>query len=376
MRKLLKGRTASIGAIVVGLVLIGIVGALPDLGPAGSVPVAGERSEHARIVRSLGTDATGSPSFEVELLNGEDAGTVIVASARDASTSAAARRTEYGVGDEVVVTRFSESADEAAIITEPWRVPMLGIALLIFAMAVLIVGQLQGARSLVALALTLAVVAKIVVPLLLRGVDPVLLAVGGGVAVTVATLILTEGVSRITASAATGIFIALLLTALLAAVFTAAAGFSPLQGSEEIAFLIPLIGDQVDLQGILLAATVFGALGVLDDVSVTQASLVQQLHRTAPDRPRGAVIARAMHVGRSHIAATVNTLVLAYLGAALPLLLLFGLSGQDPLIVLNREVVAVELFRALVGSIGIVAAVPLTTLIAAWWMVPSDENAC
>jgi uncharacterized membrane protein len=109
---------------------------------------------------------------------------------------------------------------------------------------------------------------------------------------------------------------------------------------------------------------VFGALGVLDDVTVTQAATVEQLHRADPAAPRGDVVSRAMRVGRAHIAATVNTLMLAYLGAGLPLLLLFALGGQDPMTVLNGEIVAVEVIQALAGSIGIVAAVPLTTLVA------------
>jgi uncharacterized membrane protein len=120
---------------------------------------------------------------------------------------------------------------------------------------------------------------------------------------------------------------------------------------------------------------VFGALGVLDDVTVTQAATVEQLHRSDLRAGRRGVINRAMRIGRSHIAATVNTLMLAYLGAGLPLLLLFALSGQPTLAVLNSEVVAVEVIRALVGSIGIVAAVPLTTMIAAVIMVPADRPA-
>ena len=163
--------------------------------------------------------------------------------------------------------------------------------------------------------------------------------------------------------------------AALAGLFTVAAEFTALQGNEEIAFLIPPVGERIDLQGILLAATVFGAFGVLDDVTVTQAAAVEQLHRADPAAPRRGVIARAMRVGRSHIAATVNTLMLAYLGAGLPLLLLFALGGQEPLSVLNSEIVAVEVIRALVGSIGIVAAVPLTTLIAAAMMVPAPRAA-
>jgi uncharacterized membrane protein len=362
---------SSLTAIGFGLALVAGLWLMPDLPPTDDVPVVGQRSDRGLIVEDLGTDRTGLPAFAVELPDGERVDAVV----QDGSAAlpGLSARDPYAVGDEVVVTRFSgPAAGDFAAITEPWRLPLLGIVAGIFAAAVLVVGGLRGARSLVALALTLTVVVKLVIPLLLRGYDPILLAVGIAGAVTLATLLLTEGFSRITLSATVGTFAALILTAVLAATFTAAAGFTALQGNESIAFLIPLVGERIDLTGILLAATVFGALGVLDDVTVTQAATVEQLHRAEPAARRAGVIRRAMRIGRSHIAATVNTLMLAYLGAGLPLLMLFALGGQSPLVVLNGELVAVEVIRALVGSIGIVAAVPLTTVVAAMLMVPSE----
>jgi len=368
---------ASLVAIAVGVLLLAGIVLMPDLTPAGAVPVVGQQNERGRLVEELAPDQTGLPRFSVEMMDGPEAGGAVEAVVQDASGAAlpgSGTRTPYAIGDEVVVTRFTGAAGGFAVISEPWRIPLLSIVAGIFAAVVVVVGGLRGARSLVALALTLAVVVKVVVPLLLRGYDPILLAVGIGSAVTVATLLLTEGPGRVTLSASLGTMAALVLTAVLAAAFTAAAEFSAIQGSEEIAFLIPLIGERVDLQGILLAATVFGALGVLDDVTVTQAATVEQLHRAEPMATRAGVIGRAMRIGRSHIAATVNTLVLAYLGAGLPLLLLFALSAQAPLTVLNGEIVAVEVIRALVGSIGIVAAVPLTTLVAALLIVPGSPS--
>jgi uncharacterized membrane protein len=368
-------------AMIVGIVLLVGVLLLPDLTPNEAIPVVGQESLHGRVIESLGTNASGLPAFTVEILGGPLAGELIEAVVQDGSAvmPGIGERRPYEVGDEVVVTRFTGPAGGFAVISEPWRVPLLALMAAVFALFVLVVGGLRGARSLIALAFTLAVVMKIVVPLLLRGVDPILLAVGAGSAVTVATLLLTEGRSRVTLAATLGTFAALALTAVLAGAFSALAEFTVLQGSEEIAFLIPLVGDRIDLSGILLAATVFGALGVLDDVTVTQAATVEQIHRADPRAVRGRVVNGAMRVGRSHIAATVNTLMLAYLGAGLPLLLLFALGGQDPLTVLNSEVVAVEVIRALVGSIGIVAAVPLTTFVAALLMVrgalPADAPA-
>jgi uncharacterized membrane protein len=367
----------SILAILAGLALLAAVALVPDLTPRDALPVVGQTSVRGVITEALPPDATGAARFAVELRDGPSAGTTLEAIVQDGSASVpgSATRAPYQVGDEVVVTRFDGEAGGFAVISEPWRIPLLGLLAGLFAGMVLVVGGLRGARSLVALALTFAVVLKLVVPLLLRGVDPVLMAVGGGIAITVATLTLTEGFTRATLAAALGTSAALLLTALLSATFSAAAAFTTLQGSEEIAFLIPLMGDRLDLSGILLAATVFGALGVLDDVTVTQAATVNELHRSDPRAARGAVIGVAMRIGRSHIAATVNTLMLAYLGVGLPLLLLFALSGQDALTVLNGEVVAVEVIRALVGSIGIVAAVPLTTLIAAVLDIPASPEA-
>jgi uncharacterized membrane protein len=363
----------SLAAVGAGVGLLAALWLVPDLTPSDAVPVVGQESLHARIAEELPPDASGLPRFAVVVVSGPAAGQRIEAAVQDASASipGSVTREPYAVGDEVVVARYGGPAGGAAFITEPWRMPLLGIVAAVFAAVVLVVGGLRGARSLVALALTLAIVIKLVVPLLLRGVDPILLAVGGALVITLVTLLLTEGPNRVTLAAVLGTLAALVLTAGLAAAFTALAQFTALQGNEEIAFLIPLIGERIDLQGILLAATVFGALGVLDDVSVTQAATVEQLHRADRSADRSAVVRRAMRVGRSHIAATVNTLVLAYLGAGLPLLLLFALGGQDPLTVLNSEIVAVEVIRALVGSIGIVAVVPLTTAVAAWFMVPA-----
>jgi len=375
---LLRRIGATLPAVVIGSALVAGLWLMPDFTPADAIPVVGQRTDHGRIVESLGVDQTGLPLFAVEVSDGPAPGERIEAVVQDGSTvvPGSSTREPYEVGDEVVVTSFSGPAAGAfAVISEPWRLPLLGIVALVFSVAVIVVGGLRGMRSLVALALTMTVVVKVVVPLLLRGIDPILLAVGVGAAVTLATLLLTEGFSRVTLAAVLGTSAALVLTAALAAIFTTAAAFTALQGNEEIAFLIPLVGDRIDLNGILLAATVFGALGVLDDVTVTQAATVEQLHHAEPAAGRGGVIGRAMRVGRSHIAATVNTLMLAYLGAGLPLLLLFALSGQPPLLVLNGEVVAVEVIRALVGSVGIVAAVPLTTLVAAALMVPARQSA-
>ncbi|MFM2106912.1 MAG: hypothetical protein RL338_1944, partial [Chloroflexota bacterium] len=271
----------------------------------------------------------------------------------------------FAPGDEVILQISATPEGELIAVADRWRAPLLGAVAGVFAGLVLLVAGWRGLRALLALALTVVTVVKLLLPALIAGWDPVLLAVGTGSAVTLATLLLTEGARRSTVAAVVGTAGALLATALVAALATGAARFSILQGSEEIGFLRGLTGLDVELGGLLLASVILGALGVLDDVTITQAVTVEELARSDPGASRATIAGRAMIVGRAHIAATVNTLVLAYVAASLPLLLLFSLAPQPLGALASSEIVAVEVIRALVGSIAIVLAVPFTTFVAA-----------
>jgi uncharacterized membrane protein len=164
-----------------------------------------------------------------------------------------------------------------------------------------------------------------------------------------------------TSVALIGMVTALVLTAVLSALAVSLARFSGF-ASEETTLLT--FFDGIDVRGLLLAGIVLGTAGALDDVTVTQASAVWQLKAADPTQDRRTLFSRALHIGRDHIASTVNTLLLAYAGAALPLLILFVLASQSLGAIANSEVVAVEIIRTVVGSIGLVAAVPITTWLA------------
>ena len=177
------------------------------------------------------------------------------------------------------------------------------------------------------------------------------------------TLYLTHGVSPTTTVALAGTLGALFLTLVLSWVFfdlTRITGF----GAEEN-LLLPFLAGDIDLAGLLLGGAVIGTLGALDDITVTQVAAVSEIHDRRPDLTASELVASGIRVGREHIASTVNTLLLAYAGASLPILLLFSVSDQSLADVANTEVVAVEIIRTLCGSIGLVAAVPLTTAMAA-----------
>jgi uncharacterized membrane protein len=341
------------------LLVIGLV--LPDLAPPATEPPAVELLR-GRIVAFLppGDDVT-APDVQILILAGPQRGQTIDGYLQGPSGQEDLPR--YDVGDEVIVNASLEPDSVFISVADLYRVPVLGLLLALFAIAVTVVGGWRGVRSLIALALTLAVIVKIVVPLILAGWNPAWVAIAAATGVTIATFLLTEGARPQTVAAAIGTFAALALTALLALGFDALARFTTLRGSEDASYLQAIGITDIDLGGLILAAIIFGALGILDDVTVTQAAVVTELHEANPSLRGLALAGRAMNVGRSHIAATVNTLVLAYVGASLPLLVLFAAGRQDPLLTASTEAVAVEVVRAIVGSIGIVAAVPLTTAI-------------
>jgi len=239
-----------------------------------------------------------------------------------------------------------------------------------FAVAVLLLGRWRGLAALVALGLSLLVLVVFVLPAILAGSSPVTVAVVGASVIMFAVLYLTHGLSARTSTTVLGTLVSLALIALLSAVFSA---FARLTGLDDTtASLIGTLGVPVDARGLVLAGVIIGALGVLDDVTVTQTSAVWELRAANPTLGPRALFAAGMRIGRDHVSSAVNTLVLAYAGASLPLLLLFTVAAQGPGTVLTSQDVATEVVRTLVGSIGLVAAVPITTALAA--VVASREE--
>jgi uncharacterized membrane protein len=358
-----------------GLLLIGLILLLPDLAP-GTRPtevVQAYRGEIEAIVAPPPDDDPDTapvPHARVRVLEGPLTGQTLDAylTGPGGSQSVAS----YSVGDVVVVTVTDDQGGGGPVVSvsDRWRIPPLELLVILFALAVVVVGGWHGVRALIALGLTIAVILKILLPLLIAGVPPVPLAVVTATAVTIVTILLTEGWNRASAAAILGTTGAIAITGLLGAAATAALGFTYTAGSD-LAFLTTTNGEGLDLRGILLAAIILGAVGVLDDVTVTQAVLVDELAETGG--LRGArLFASGMAIGRSHISATVNTLFLAYVGAGLPLLIVLLVSSQPGNVVFNDELIATEIVRTIVGSLGIIAAVPATTWVAAA-LIPADS---
>ncbi|MEU3170958.1 MULTISPECIES: YibE/F family protein [unclassified Streptomyces] len=267
-------------------------------------------------------------------------------------------------GQEVVVA-YEPSAPEDlqySVADVNRRVPLALLAG-IFAVAVVAVGRLRGVMALIALAVSFLVLNFFILPAILQGSNPLVVAVVGASAIMLQALYLCHGLSARTSVAVLGTLISLLLIGVLGSAFISWAALTG--DTDDNTGLIHGLYPDIDMSGLLLAGVIIGSLGVLDDVTVTQTSAVWELHEANPSMGRRGLYRAGIRIGRDHIASVVNTLVLAYAGAALPLLLLFSIAQSSVGTVANSELVAEEIVRTLIGSIGLVASVPVTTALAA-----------
>lgn len=273
---------------------------------------------------------------------------------------------ELEPGDDVVLNDAGRGvpAEVRYSFADFQRKTPLAVLALVFVAAVVAVGRWRGLLALVGLVLSLGVILGFVLPALLRGAPPVGVALTGAAVVALLALYLAHGFNERTTVALLGTVASLALTAVLGALFSASAELTGLASEESISLLA--FAPDLDFRGLLLAAVIIGSLGVLDDVTVTQVSAINELHRADDRAGFSNLYAAGIRIGRDHIASATNTLVLAYTAAALPLLLIFSQSGLGWLDVLTSERVAIEVVQTLVGSIGLVASVPITTALAAW----------
>lgn len=357
---------------MLGPLLVLTLAGLVWLWPTGETPTAADLTADelvwATVVEVTSQPCEGEPPDSasppcelprVRLGEGADEGDVVAIG--ELSPEAG---TDLDDGDRIAVARYEDlEGEDAYSFADHDRRRPLQVLALVFAAAVVALGRWTGLRALIAVGVSLLALTAFVLPAILQGESPVAVSLVGASAVAVVAVLFTHGVTARSAAALAGTLVSLVLVAVLAWIFVAATDLTGL--ADESAGFLRITAGEVDLQGLLLGGVVIGALGVLDDVTVTQVSAVWELHRADPSLSWRRLYASGVRIGRDHIASTVNTLVLAYAGASLPLFLLFTQAQQGLVDSLNSEVVAVEVVRTLVGSIGLVASVPLTTALAA-----------
>lgn len=241
-----------------------------------------------------------------------------------------------------------------------------------FSISILVISRWKGLRAMLSMAFSLFVIISYIIPHILAGEDPLRVSIIGSAVLLTVTLYLTYGWNLKSHAAVLGMILVLLLTGALAALFIVITRLNG-TGDENTMFLMQMLDTPINLRGLFLGGLIIGALGVLDDLVTTQASAVFELHHANPTLGFSGLYQSAMRIGQDHVAATVNTLVLAYAGAALPMLLMFSLGRGDYGYLVNFSFIAEEIVRTLVGSLGLIAAVPLTTAIAIWLALHGDR---
>ncbi|MGQ0678910.1 MAG: YibE/F family protein [Actinomycetota bacterium] len=358
-------------AASIGVLFLATVVGMAVLWPSGDSPVNATADFPGGLIRAkvqelspvctrAGQEADiGCQVVSAQLVSGSREGEVVEFELGDGSTPS-----PLEPGDRIVVAQAPEAPEgQQFYFTDRDRRLPLTVLAVVFALCVVALGRLRGLAALAGFALSLSILAYFILPALLEGSNPLAVCIVGAAAVTLVGLYVAHGVTVQTTTALLGTLASLLITALLAFLFVKLGRFSGLS-SEEATFL-NISASQVNLEGLLLGGIIIGALGVLDDVTITQTSAVWELKAANPGLDARGLYRSALRIGRDHIASTVNTLVLAYAGASLPLLILFSVGGLGLGDVLNGEVVAEEVVRTLVGSVGLVASVPITTALAA-----------
>jgi uncharacterized membrane protein len=352
-------------AAAVGTVVLFPSGDQPARRGVGSQPVNGDVT--AAGSGACTTDVqVGEPAVEqclaviVQMTDGTASGQAVrVVMPLEPSTP------RFAVGDHVVLAYGGGDPlnGQSYQLVDFQRGMPLALLAGLFALAVLVLGRWQGLKSLIGLGVSFAVITLFVLPAILAGENPLTVAVVAAGVIMFVVLYLTHGLSSRTSTAVLGTLTSLALIGALGALFSALTRLTGLD--EQTATLIGALGHGVDTRGLLLAGVVIGALGVLDDVTVTQTSAVWELRAANPALGWANLYSAGQRIGRDHVSSAVNTLVMAYAGAALPVLLYSSISGVGLGPILSSQSIAQEIVRTLVGSIGLIAAVPVTTGLAA-----------
>lgn len=336
-----------------------------------------QETVRAEVVRILEEQRETLPGVDVESTTQTLEVTILEGSEKGKTISLKSDYIHLDEGEQFYLTHTWNTVDGSNYyhVSEPYRLnPILFFSILLV-LLVVIFGGTQGMRGLLSLSGSFLIIFYVLVPGILAGYSPVLMSMGVASLIVILGSYITHGFTRTTSSAVVGMIATIFVTGILAYVAVHGSRFTGLSG-EEANYLNLNTRGGIDLVGLLLGGILIGLLGVLYDAAIGQAVTVEELHRAGPHLSRMTIYKRALRIGREHIGALVNTLAIAYVGASLPLILLFSHASQEGLsVVLNREIFSSEIIRIVIGSIGVVLAVPITTFIATRILVSSKDTA-
>ncbi|MEK7084303.1 MAG: YibE/F family protein [Patescibacteria group bacterium] len=364
--------------IFFSLVFIFVLAAPFMAAHAQSSPDAYYRAKVLSILDAGQKSVDGEPmeyqTVSLEIVNGDEKGKEITVD--HGGLFAIDEHEKVRPGEVVVVTKSTAEAtqEDFYYITEKYRAPRLGIVALIFFGLAVGFGGRYGLRAILGMGLSILVIFSFIIPRILQGNDPFLVCMLGALMILFLSLYVSHGFNRrITIALISTLltFGAALLLDFFFVTFVKLFG----TGTEE-AFYLQFGTVDINLRGLLLGGIIIGVLGVLDDITTAQAATIEEIHLANPQLSFRELSRKGLSVGREHIASLVNTLMLAYAGASLPLLLLFSNRPPMPLwLTFNSNFIAEEIVRTLVGSSALIIAVPVTTFLAAYWYSRTPSSA-
>jgi len=325
------------------------------------------RGQVLTVRETSNTESAGitqiSQEIEILLTSGPDKGQTIKTEQGDTFALQPAQR--VNVGEQVVLVKTEGPTGRAYFISDKYRLPQMGIVFALFIFLAVLFAGIRGLTSVAGLGVSIVVLVSFIVPQIMSGADPVVISLIGSVIIAFIALYVAHGINIRTTISLVATLITLFISVFLSSVFVSLTKLSG-SGSEDAIFLQTGTLAHVNLQGLLLGGIIIGALGVLDDITTSQTAAVEELKKVHPKITFSELMSSGISIGREHIASLINTLVLAYAGASLPLLLLFT-TGNTPIwVTLNSEFLAEEIIRTLVGSTALILAVPISTVLATY----------
>ncbi len=364
--------------LVIGLFFLSFLG-LPELALGANSEIVDiiatndyYRAKVVKILEEADKEIDGQninyQKLEVKILGGAEKGRTIII--ENGSDFVIQNLQNFKVGDKIVINKLAvgEGGNEKNIhlIIDRYRLPALICLALVFLIVTTYFGRKRGLYSVVGMIFSVLIIFYYIIPRILDGADPFFTCIKGSILIILISLYLSHGFNKRTTIALFSSLVALGLAIIIDLIFVHFAKLSG-GGSEEALYLVT-DNHNLNLTGLLLGSIIIGVLGILDDVTTAQAATIDELHHANPELPFHELYRRGLSVGREHISSMVNTLLLAYAGISLPLIMFYS-SKQNLLpswLIINGNVIAEEIARTLVGSIVLVMAIPLTTMLATY----------
>lgn len=305
--------------------------------------------------------------LQIKLLSGPEKGKVITL--EHGGIYAITEDQKVQVDQLVVINALTTEDQTTYWLIDKYRLQPIFIISIFFFLLVILISGFKGLGSIIGMLLSLVVIVRFIVPQILQGSDPLMVSLLGSLFILFTTMYFAHGYNKQTTIAVISTFIALFITGALSILLVSLAHLTGM-GTEEAYSLQLGQTSNINLKGLLLGGIIIGALGVLDDITTTQVSAIFQIYSVNPKIKLSQLINKGMNIGKEHVSSLVNTLLMAYAGASLPLFILFVLnpSGQPYWTIINSEIVSEEIIRTISGSFGLILAVPLSTFLASWYI--------